>query len=63
MKEPKDVINKILGKPRKNDKDFDGVKDSKDCQPNNPMKQDVDQIAERGMKGLQARMQHMHRRK
>ena len=37
------VIKNILGKPKfkgKSDWDFDGIKDSKDCQPFNPLRQD-----------------------
>ena len=38
-----DIIKNILGKPKfkgKGDWDFDGIKDSKDCQPFNPLRQD-----------------------
>ena len=46
------VIKNILGKPKfkgKSDWDFDGIKDSKDCQPFNPLRQDniIDKTMER----------------
>ena len=44
MKIADNIIGNILGKPRvrggKNDWDFDGVPNKKDCQPRNTMRQD-----------------------
>lgn len=35
------VVENVLGKKyKKNDWDFDGIKNKKDCQPRNPMRQD-----------------------
>ena len=44
MKIANNIIGNILGKPRvrggKNDLDGDGVPNKKDCQPDNPVRQD-----------------------
>ena len=45
MKIADNIIGNILGKPRvrggKNDWNFDGVPNKKDCQPRNTMRQDL----------------------
>jgi len=35
------VIKNILGTKKGKDSDMDGVPDKKDCQPHNPMRQDI----------------------
>lgn len=62
MKKPEDIVKKIIGKGRytKSDRDGDGVKNSKDCQPDNPMRQDAVDIAGRGLQGLNNNMRRYH---
>jgi len=50
---PEKGIKNIMGKGKdsKKDKDLDGVPNKKDCQPNNPMRQDF--IGEGGATNLQ----------
>lgn len=52
------IVKKIIGKPRfrKGDRDGDGVVNSKDCQPDNIMRQDTVEIASRGLKNINRRM-------
>lgn len=58
MTSPEKIVNKIIGKPRfrKGDRDGDGVVNSKDCEPDNTMRQDPVDIAARGLRGLNQRM-------
>lgn len=47
---PEKIVNKIIGKKKfqgKGDSDYDGVKDSKDCQPHNPLRQELAGYGER----------------
>ena len=63
MKSPEETVKKIIGKGRytKSDRDGDGVVNSKDCQPDNPMRQDHIDIAARGLSTLNRNMRERHR--
>lgn len=62
MTTPEKVVKNILGKPRdkKTDRDLDGVSNSKDCQPDNPMRQDPVRIAGEGLSRITKNLSRNH---